>query len=269
MPWKGIMLGYRYDNGKYRIVPEEAEIVRAIFHLYLSGLGIPAIIRHLKESGATTELGNQWSRTGISKLLRNYTYTGNLLLQKVYRENHLTKRTLVNHGELPQYHATDTHPTIIVLDTFLTVQKEIQHRADKYNRHSSNAIYPFTGKLVCANCGKHYRRKVRKNGTVWICSTYNSLGKAHGPSKQIPEDTLYNIATDALELDEFDMDIFLNEITDITVENGNLLTFRFRDGTETVKQWSDRSRAASWTPEMRTAVGQKTRERNEQKKEVS
>ena len=219
MPWKGAMLGYRYDHGKYRIIPEEAEIVQTIFHLYLSGLGIPAIMRHLKESGASTKLGNQWSRTGISKVLRNYTYTGNLLLQKVYRENHLTKRTIVNRGELPQYHATDTHPAIIDMDTFIMVQNEIQRRADKYNRyHGNSTIYPFSGKLVCAICGKKYRRKIRKNGAVWICSTYNALGKAYCASKQIPEEVLYETTADALELEEFDVP--------------GLLVGRERDGTE-------------------------------------
>ena len=31
-PWRGFMLGYRYDGEKYTIVPDEAEIVRSIQH---------------------------------------------------------------------------------------------------------------------------------------------------------------------------------------------------------------------------------------------
>ena len=52
------------------------------------------------------------------------------------------------------------------------------------------------------------------------------------------------------------------EITAVTAHNDNTLEFTLANGTVTVKQWQDRSRAASWTPEMRAAVGQKTRERN-------
>ena len=53
------------------------------------------------------------------------------------------------------------------------------------------------------------------------------------------------------------------EITAITAHNDNTLVFTFADGTQTVKQWQDRSRAESWTEEMRTAAGQKAKERKQ------
>ena len=48
------------------------------------------------------------------------------------------------------------------------------------------------------------------------------------------------------------------EITAITACNDNTLVFTLADGTQTVKRWQDRSRAESWTEEMRSAAGQKT-----------
>ncbi|MEO2261607.1 recombinase family protein [Dorea sp. YH-dor228] len=59
--------------------------------------------------GIKTRLGNQWSRSPILKLLRNYTYTGNLLQQRTYRENHITKKCIINQGEKPMYLAEGTH----------------------------------------------------------------------------------------------------------------------------------------------------------------
>ena len=234
-PWNCRMLGYRYDKGKYVMIPEEAEIVREIFRMYLGGYGVPAIIQSLKEQGAETEMGNQWSRTSITKILRNYTYTGNLLLQRVYRENHLTKKTLVNHGELPQYHATDTHEPIIDIGTYNSVQLEMHRRAQKYGKQQTSEKYPFSGMISCANCGKHYRRKVTATGPVWICSTYNTHGKAVCPSKAIPESTLMEIAATVS---------VTSEITAVTAHNNNTLEFTLADGTVTVKQWQERSRAA-------------------------
>ena len=266
MPWKGAMLGYRYDKGKYVVIPEEAEIVRDIFRMYLTGFGVPAIIQKLKERGATTEMGNQWSRTSIAKILRNYTYTGNLLLQRVYRENHLTKKTLVNHGELPQYHATDTHEPIIDMDTFMAVQEEILVRAEKYTGADTTGTYPFTGKLVCVNCGKHYRRKTTKTRVVWICTTYNSMGKAVCDSKAIPEETLIQATNEVLGIEEFDPGLFAEDVVSVKVENGNRLIFALRGGTTVTKQWQDRSRAESWTPEKRAAAGAKTRKRHQEGK---
>jgi hypothetical protein len=45
---------------------------------------------------------------------------------------------------------------------------------------------------------KHYRRKVTKTGAVWICSTFNTIGKGYCASKQIPESTLISITEETL-----------------------------------------------------------------------
>ena len=122
MPWNGTLLGYSYENGKYIIVPDEAETVRLIFDSYLSGMGVTAIMKMLNEKGICSRNGNSWCKSSVMRVLKNYAYTGNLLLQQTYRENHLTKRTLQNNGELPQYHITDSHEAIIPLQQFNAVQ---------------------------------------------------------------------------------------------------------------------------------------------------
>jgi len=113
----------------------------------------------------------------------------------------------------------------------------------------------FSGMITCAICGKHYRRKVTATGPVWICSTYNTLSKAACSSKAIPESTLMETAATVSAM---------GEITAVTAHNNNTLEFPLSDGTVTVKRWQDRSRAASWTIEMRAAAGEKTRERKRQ-----
>ena len=57
-----------------------------------------------------------------------------------------------------------------------------------------------------------------------------------------------------LGLDEFDAEALHDKITAIRAEGGNTLVFLFKDGTQTVKRWTDRSRAESWPPEMRAAA---------------
>ena len=264
MPWNGTLLGYRYENGIYIIVPEEAEIVRQIYSCYTTGMGVTAIMKTLNANHIRTRNGNLWCKSSVMKVLRNYAYTGNLLLQKTFRENYLTKRTLVNNGELPQYHAENTHEAIIPLETFNAVQAEIARRAAKHTHPGSpQKVYPFTGLLTCDICGKHYRRKVTAAGPVWICATYNTLGKAACASKQIPEETLIAVTAEVMGTDNFNAEALHNKITDIRVAEGNTLVFCFKDGTEAVKRWADRSRAESWTPEMRDAARKKTLERGE------
>ena len=83
---------------------------------------------------------------------------------------------------------------------------------------------------------------------IWVCSTYNTYGKKGCASKAIPESILYDLTAD----------IHLSDLTAIRAENGNTLAFCFKDGTQAVKRWKDRSRAESWTEEMREAARQKT-----------
>ncbi len=257
-PWSGSVLGYRYVNGVYIIKPDEAAIVREIFADYLSGLGIEAIMKKLNAEGKTTRNGNAWTRTCVHRVLCNYSYTGNLLLQTTFRENHITKKTMPNRGELPMYHAEATHEAIVSMEDYQAVQEEMARRATKHNRSTHGpAKYPFTSLIVCGACGKSYRRKVTRTGPVWICSTYNIYGKAACPSKQIPEETLEKAAAEALGLDAFDGKALHDKITVIQAMRDNTLVFSFKDGTQTVKRWTDRSRAESWTPEMREAARQK------------
>ena len=261
IPWSGTILGYRYGADGYVIEPMEAETVRLIFESYLQGMGLVSIAKLLNAQSRTSRYGRPWGKSSIMRVLRNSTYTGNLLLQKTYSENHLTKRTRQNNGELPKYYIEDAHEAIIPLRQFNAVQEEIQRRAKKhYTPNATKKQYPFTGKLVCAGCGKHYRRKVTATGPTWICPTYNTQGKAACPSKRIPESTLILVAEEVVG----SIDAFSGEITEVRVENGNRLVFLHTNGKESVKRWQDRSRAESWTAEMREVARQQyeRRQRN-------
>lgn len=251
-PWNTTMLGYRAKEGTLYVFEPEAETVRRIFREYLSGKGLTAIANGLNRDGITTRNGSQWHKTPVQKVLKNYAYTGNLLLQQTFRESFITKKQIPNEGQLPKYHAVGTHEAIIDLETYERVQDEMQRRADKKKPRSKEIeVYPFTSKIICAHCGKHYGRKTTPTGPVWICATYNTVGKAACPSKAIPESVLLKL-TEGISFDE------------IIADNNN--TIRVRSGsTETVLTWKDRSRSESWTPEMKAAAAERTRQRSAKK----
>lgn len=261
-PWNGALLGYRMKNGRYEIVSDEAELVRRIYAEYLAGDGYLSIAKRLNEEGIPSRFGVKWNQSVIGKILSNYTYTGNLILQKTFRENHITKKTVINNGELPKYHAEDAHDAIISMEIFRAVQAEKARRAARFHKKPTpKKSYPFSGLLVCDNCGKNYRRKTTKTGIVWVCSTFNTQGKAACPSKQIPEETLQAVTADVLGQSDFTENLLRSMISSIRVCNGNVLVFRFCNGSEVSRKWKDRSRSQSWTPEMKEAARQKTLER--------
>ena len=261
-PIKASMLGYRLVKGVYTIVPEEVETVKTIFSSYLDGLGYAAICKKLNSMGIPSPMGCAWCKNTVMKILRNITYTGDLLLQKTYVEDHITKVKRVNNGALPKYHVHQSHEAIVSREDFDRVHEEILRRAEHFHSQPQTMRqYPFTGKIRCCLCGKHYQRKV--NGEykkpIWICTTFNTIGKSACASRQIPESILMAVSADALGLTGFDSAAFEKQVDHILVSEANRLVFILRNGEQIEKTWRHPSRRDSWTAEMRQAAGARQR----------
>ena len=110
------MLGYRSDDGGFYVVPEEAVIVKRIFKMFLSGMGTLAIANKLNAEGVRARRGKEFCKSGVAKILKNDAYTGNLLLQKTFRDDPIVKNMKINNGELPKYLVENAHEAIIEKD---------------------------------------------------------------------------------------------------------------------------------------------------------
>lgn len=223
--------GYNICKRKITINKEQADVVREIFDMYIKGIGSVAIAKVLNDKGIPSPKGYQWHQGVIIEILKNEKYIGDLLLQKHYSQDHISKKTLVNKGELKQYYVTGNHDPIIDRDTFCTVQKIIE-RKEKINPHVEPYEYQFKGLIFCGNCGGKYFRKKVHTGTpsekyVWKCSTYNNKGKQYCENKQIPDDVLINMASRCNK-----------EINTILILENNRVQFEFSDGTKTIMEWS-------------------------------
>ena len=61
------MYGYRMTgNNQLTIVPEQAEVVRWIYDMYISGYGCPAIAKTLNDAGIENRKGKPWRSNSIS-----------------------------------------------------------------------------------------------------------------------------------------------------------------------------------------------------------
>lgn len=205
-PYKS-MLGYRKSSdGTPEIVPEEAEHVRLIFRLFLLGRSLRQIKEALERRDILTPKGNrEWSLTTIENILRNEKYMGDVLLQKTFTPDFLTKKKKKNNGELTQYYITDNHPAIIGREDFLQTQAELTRRAGKKKvskKKTKSALgkycskYALSERLVCGECGSMYRRVMwtRKDGKkpMWRCINRLEFGTQyckHSPS--LPEGPLH------------------------------------------------------------------------------
>lgn len=256
-PWNVIILGYTCVNGKFEVIPDEAKVVRQIYNLFLSGKGVRSIAKKLNKEGYVTRRKGRWYKSSINLILSNYVYTGNLILQKTYSENHITKRTKLNNGELPKYHAQNTHQAIVSIEEFNKVQEELKRRANKINNKVKTGRYPFTSILICDKCGMNYQRKTTPYKHVWVCNTYLEKGKASCDTKRVPEEILYNVTKEVLGLRDFNESIFKEKISNIRICENNTLVFNMCNGTKLIKVWKNKSRSESWTPDKRELARQR------------
>ena len=250
------MHGYEFEDNQVKIVPDEAEVVKKIFDYYLSGMGINAIVRKLREDNIPTKEGCLWQESTVKRILRNEKYAGNLLLQKSFVTDHISKKRRKNKGELPMYYVESNHKPIVDAKIFQKVQTEIDRRAKQHETNNNQMMYPFTKKVRCGICGKNYKRRIAKSSTkyekpVWMCSTFNNYGKKYCPSSRIPEEILEKLSAEVLNVPKFDEKVFSEKIKQIIVPEKGKLEFIFNDGHSVMRTWDYPSRSESWTEEMR------------------
>lgn len=226
------VFGYYHNGEKYVIVPEEAEAVRYIFNRYLEGIGCRTIARELTKMGVRSIKGNElYELSQIHSIMVNPIYVGDIVWQRYYIADPLTKKIARNRGELPKYIIKDCHEAIVSRDIFEAVQIEIKRRAEKWETSA------LSHKLKCDVCGKYYVRKKEKYGNgfyvSWFCG-----GKREGikcNSGYLNETRLKSVIAYYLNIPTFDEEIFKAEIKEITVMKDTSLVFYYKNGD--IKEW--------------------------------
>ncbi len=177
------ILGYRKGaDGQPEIVPEEAEVIRIIYQMYLDGGSLDLIKKYLEQHNIlTAQKKTKWSLQIIQNILTNERYCGDMLLQKTFTENPITKKVKKNRGEMAKYLISNNHPAIIERDVYKSVQMEMARRGSKRKTADKSITEQgkYSGKfalselLVCGECGSPYRRitwtKSGKSRKVWRC----------------------------------------------------------------------------------------------------
>ena len=260
--------GYRWDGDHLVIEPKEAEIVKLIFNNYLNGMSAESTEKQLEEMGVKSYKGQHFGNSSIRQILGNITYTGNLLFQKEYVVDPISKKSKINRGELPQYWVENTHEAIIPMEMYQAVQAEKARRRElgALANWSINTSC-FTSKIKCGCCGKSFQRSNRKgrkdpnaNYTIWICGTRRKGGNADCRNKDIPETTLKQACAAVLGLDEFDESVFSEQIERIEIPAPNEMLFYFKDGHIVPYHWESTMRKDCWTDERRAAKGKYVQE---------
>ena len=133
-------LGYDSKESELIVNPSEAAVVKEIFSLYLSGMGMHKIARNLNERGLYTKKGKAWAQSTIQYILTNPIYHGTTRYNyRLNKENYFEVEGVV--------------PSIISDEEYQLTQQMIQKRRTVHPRQATSK-YLFSKVLKCARCGK-------------------------------------------------------------------------------------------------------------------
>lgn len=197
-------LGYDTDeDGKLVINRKQAAIVKRLYFEYLSGKTVDYIKRIFEREGVVNWDGStKWQAKTLQSMLENEKYKGDAILQKSYTVDFLTKKRVLNQGEIQKFYIEDDHEAIIEPWIWECVQLEIERRKRYLEEHGTNSFSnnteknPFASKIVCGECNKVFTRKGWRSSTgeirkIWQCSErYKVKGVMGCANRHVEESAL-------------------------------------------------------------------------------
>lgn len=164
-----------YDKHELIIDEEQADIVKRIYDMFISGMGvkkianiltdenipIPSIHKNLNR-GVKSSVYGVWQESTISDILTNPTYKGDLTQCREYKVSYKSKKRRKNNKE-NWIIAKGACPAIVDEETFNIVQD--MYSKNK-NRTEKSTEYLLRGFLVCKECG----HTISIGQAKWTCN---------------------------------------------------------------------------------------------------
>ena len=178
------LYGYFLDSeGNPQVDSDKAAVIRSIFNRYLQGASLRMIRQELEAAGIPNPAGSEkWGIDQIRSILSNEKYCGDVLMQKTFIQDCISKKVVKNTGQLPMYLIQNNHTAIVSREVYQAVQAEKARRsatASPSTKTSSTgrtcyaSKFALSERLVCGECGTLYRRCTwKRNGKtriVWRC----------------------------------------------------------------------------------------------------
>ena len=221
------LYGYKKDaDGRFCIVPEQAEVVREIYERYKNGASLRNLKDWLEGNQIKTVLGTaDWSVSVIKGILTNEKYCGDVLLQKTFCTDVISKKIVKNVGQMAQYYMPDHHEAIVSREQYNAVKAEMARRS-ALRSPSKSAVtgrscytskYALSDRLVCGECGTLYRRctwtSLGRKYPVWRCTSRLNYGTKYcHDSPTIKEEPLQNAILSAINAAMSDKPVLLDRI---------------------------------------------------------
>ena len=150
--------------------------------MYADGISIPGIVDQLNEKGAKTlRKKADFKYSTVMSILRNEVYCGDRNILKTPSRNYLTKK--VDLTVKRKTHFVKNHHAAIV-------SRELWNAAQEHLKKDAEAkaagilprkdSHPYYGRIICACCGRPYRRSTRKSKNGDLFPVWRCAGRIHG-----------------------------------------------------------------------------------------
>ncbi|WP_404443389.1 recombinase family protein [Sutcliffiella horikoshii] len=178
------LYGYEFveKDGSYRILEEEAEVVKEIFNFYVNEeKGATQIARILNERGLRTRQGTQWIATTIRRMIRNEKYKGTVVLNRLTKPDVTTNNKKIKRDKSEWIAHQGIIDPIVNEETWEKAQALMQGRVSEVNKKkvgkNTAIVNVFHDKIKCGKCGSDYirisststERGVKRKKVTYMC----------------------------------------------------------------------------------------------------
>ncbi|MGN0605830.1 MAG: recombinase family protein [Oscillospiraceae bacterium] len=167
-------------NYTLEINPDEAEIVKTIFNLYVNGengtrIGIPNIANYLNRMNISTRNGGKWNNGTVRGIIENPVYIGKIRWNARKTVKNMSGGVLMtsrprnlNVNEVMLIDGI--HNPIISEETYNAAQDIRKAHRISPIKVSEGIVNPLTGLVICSKCGhKMVRRPCKTTPDYLIC----------------------------------------------------------------------------------------------------
>lgn len=188
--------GYKFtfdSNGKKSMIidDEKAYIVKMIFDLYLNrGYGGRKIASHLNALGLKTSRGRTWYDKGVRDIIKNKTYAGYVVWNKVERGKTTSRTRPLDE----RVEAKGIHEAIISETDWNKAQMLLSRNEIPRNKKDTTIRNPLAGLVICSNCGYKMvaQQSTYQGGAIVRFIKCTECGANRGIRLDILEDEVIN-----------------------------------------------------------------------------
>lgn len=184
--WVGgnVTLGYKVQDHRLAVIPEEAEQVRFIFTRFIETQSVKQICRDLEERGVKPKCGRAWNTQMVWRLLNNHTYIGEVKY----------------HGQVVK----GEQEAIITDEEWRKTQYYLKLKAPGGDEQRIETRAALKGILKCGHCGgalsPTWTRRGRRKYYYYKCLVDERRAYSTCPIKAVPAGEIEPLVYRQLEL---------------------------------------------------------------------